>query len=218
MPMSFRKHLIDSKVYDPSTPRPWFWKMFAHLNVRMATGNARISKRHPWESDWYMWMVNWRGVLYWSEHNLPNGKHAQVYLLGNPAVIYFCLLCTAAFLVSVLILARYRKWWLTGVRNRARLENLYVGLFLLSGYVLNLVPYILVDRAAFIYHYIPGLYYAMLLSGVAVDFLPTKVQPVIVVVATAVMAAAFVYWGPWVYAIPLTSAEHDRRRWLPKWN
>lgn len=48
-----------------------------------------------------------------------------------------------------------------------------IGSYLLIEYSLNLLPYVLVQRSAFIYHYMPGLMYAMLLTALAVDVLGT---------------------------------------------
>lgn len=36
--------------------------------------------------------------------------------------------------------------------------------------------------------------------------------------ALFLVVACFLFYAPWVYALPLTSEGHERRRWLKRWN
>eukprot|EP00181_Compsopogon_caeruleus_P000738 CAMPEP_0184686522 /NCGR_PEP_ID=MMETSP0312-20130426/22776_1 /TAXON_ID=31354 /ORGANISM="Compsopogon coeruleus, Strain SAG 36.94" /LENGTH=300 /DNA_ID=CAMNT_0027141687 /DNA_START=1 /DNA_END=903 /DNA_ORIENTATION=- len=218
MPLSFQATLKNSAHYNPEAKRPWFVQMFAHLNWRMLESNARINVRHHWESHWYQWVVNWRGLLMFSDRDRPDKQEVQVYLIGNPFVVYTCFAFSVIFAITVLVLVRYRKQLLRGFSNQDRKYNLYMGILLLVGWLLNLLPYILVDRPAFVYHYIPGLYYAMLLSGICVEFLPPKVRVVVVVLAIIPMVWGLIYWAPWIYALPIPADQHAARRWLKRWD
>ncbi|CAN8065505.1 unnamed protein product [Agarophyton chilense] len=219
MPMHFRRTLLGAEEYDSTAERVSFIRLFRYLNRRMVQSNASIKKRHTWESDWYQWIVNWRGVLYFLHKETKSEKtiRTQIYLLGNPVVIYVTLVCVLVFIVIALLSARYRE----SVRRWKRYSQLQwmrsTGIFLLSGWLCNLLPYILVDRAAFIYHYIPGLFYGQLLVGLVLDAVPSKARIPVVVVMGGSMVTAFVYWSPWIYATPMDSDQHSRRRWLPKW-
>lgn len=216
----FRKTLFGNDAYDPSAPRPGFWSLCLYLNRRMLKSNASISKRHSWESDWYQWIVNWRGVLYYS-HRQPTkpdgskGDRTIVYLLGNPTVLFACLACVIIFVFMVCFLIRLRSYPRKRTASGYRINT---GIFLLAGWLCNLLPYILVDRAAFLYHYLPGLFYAQLLTASLLDMLPSRARFSVTVTFCALCAAAFVYWSPWVYAWTLTDAQHSQRRLLPKWN
>ena len=219
MPMNFRSTLIGSENYSPSAKRRPFWELFIYLNKRMVQSNASIKKRHTWESDWYQWIVNWRGVLYFLRKEDVDGKQmrTQIYLLGNPVVIYLTLMCVVSFAVIVMFSVRYREMF----KMRASYSQVTwlrsTGTFLLSGWLCNLLPYILVDRAAFIYHYMPGLFYGQLLTGVMFDFFPPRARLVLVVIVIFAMMSAFVYWSPWIYGIALENDAHVKRRWLPRW-
>lgn len=273
MNAAFRKALVGSPTYDPKAVKPGFWSSFVYLNRRMVASNAGISKKHTWQTRWYEWIVNMRGVLYFSrkattmeteakaltsyaealgnttdadpaavasaaaaaakasadavvavaDTKTPEGAAAalstKVYLIGNPVVAGMCLATGLGFLVTVALLVRYRRAALADGSSggRARVGALYTGIFLLSGWVANLAPYVLVDRPAFLYHYIPSLMYAQLLSAQLVDMLPVGPRRVVVTVAVAAMAAALVFWAPWIYALPLTKEEHLRRQLGSQW-
>lgn len=273
MNAAFRKALVGSPTYDPKAVKPGFWSSFVYLNRRMVASNAGISKKHTWQTRWYEWMVNVRGVLYFSRKastmeieakalasyaealgnttdadpaavaaaaaaaakgaadaaaavantKTPGGAAAalstKVYLIGNPVVASMCLATGLGFLVTVALLVRYRRSALRdgSASGRGRLGALYTGIFLLSGWVANLAPYVLVDRPAFLYHYIPSLMYAQLLSAQLVDMLPVAPRRVVVAMAVAAMAAALVFWAPWIYALPLTKEQHLRRQLGSQW-
>ena len=52
------------------------------LNGEMLSANARIAIRHGWESKWYEWPLNLRGLLYYSK-DVADGMTESVYLIGE---------------------------------------------------------------------------------------------------------------------------------------
>ena len=52
------------------------------LNGEMLSANARIAIRHGWESKWYEWPLNLRGLLYYSKDR-EHGFTESVYLIGE---------------------------------------------------------------------------------------------------------------------------------------
>lgn len=216
-PASFRKTLIGEETYDPDAVRQPFRKLFVYLNKYMFTANAGIKTRHHWESYWYQWIVNWRGLLYYN--NQTDGKWQTVYLLGNPVVVWGCGAFVGIFIIGFLMSMRYHNVKILKANTRATLRYaMRTCIFLFWGWLINLLPYILVDRSAFVYHYLPGLIYAQLLSGVLVDQLPFRLRMVVTLAAMSAVVGSFVYFAPWVYCFPLTSGQHAERRILPKWD
>lgn len=216
-PGDFRATLIGESNYDPKATRKPFFSLLFYLNKYMFTANAGITTRHHWESYWYQWIVNWRGLLYYNKQ--VGEKWASVYLHCNPIVCWVCAVFVGLFIIGFLFSVRYRS---VKIFNRIRREELSFALrtciFLFWGWLINLLPYILVDRSAFVYHYLPGLIYAQLLTGVVVDQLPLALRIITTMIILITAIVTFVYYAPWVYCFPLTSAEHAARRWLPKWD
>ena len=78
-------------------------------------------------------------------------------------------------------------------------------------------PYPLTPLPAFAYHYCPALLQAEILTAITLErVVGVKRMPVVAGLFIALFAAGHVYWGPWIYAIPLTPEEHESRRWLGK--
>jgi len=96
-----------------------------------------------------------------------------------------------------------------------------LGCFFFFGWVVNLLPYVLVERTTFIYHYLPGLLYGQMLIGLSVDFYFSKFPKVRGLVAMAVLLVIIVVWGyfgGWVYAYPLSpQAQFARKNILKGW-
>jgi dolichyl-phosphate-mannose--protein O-mannosyl transferase len=76
-----------------------------------------------------------------------------------------------------------------------------------------------VSRSAFIYHYMPALMYAEVLTALMVDQIAgPRAMPVVTKVLVGIVTIGFLFYAPWVYAMPLTSEGHARRRLLKRWD
>jgi dolichyl-phosphate-mannose-protein mannosyltransferase len=169
--------------------------------MEMISASARIEQRHAWESVWWEWPLNIRGVLYYSKA-AGHTYTESVYLLGNPLVLWPLLVILIVAFLSVAFYARYRtdnlwEWW-----ARKPLAHYFsAATFCLIVYVLNLMPYVAVKRSCFIYHYMPALMYAEIVAGLVLDQFVSKRWRGIALQALAFLAVAgFVFFAPWVYA------------------
>lgn len=216
MQNEFKQTLIGNEIYSPKVKRQPFWYLFTYLNTRMISSNAGIKKRHSWESTYYQWVVNWRGVLYYVKSH-DDGTTERIYLFGNPVVLWYVLFVVVSFTLAAIVAARYRAQLFQGKQGAKLQRSMITCTFLLSGWLCNLLPYMLVDRAAFIYHYIPGLFYGQLLAAATLDLLPNRPKSVLSILLACCMLAALVYWAPWVYSLPISRDALRQRRWLPRW-
>lgn len=233
------------------------------LNAEMLSANARIDQRHNWESYWWEWPLNLRGILYysydlkdtytatgtsapkWGAHLVVSkgtppkrGAHLvvskdtppppagcvmcftvtppplarstllglcvstfAVYLLGNPAAIWLVFVAVIVGFAATFFYVRYRtdpELDLTGFGPVfARIG------YCLIVYMLNLLPYILVSRSAFIYHYMPALMYAEVLTALLLEQLVGKaLMPAATKVVAFIVVTGWLYYAPWVYALP----------------
>lgn len=81
----FQATLPGNKQYNPKAPRIPFLENFWYLNWEMLRANSAIETRHPWESKWYEWLYNARGVLY-SDENFSRGRIERIYIVVNPVL------------------------------------------------------------------------------------------------------------------------------------
>lgn len=217
MPPEFKATLIGNPLYNAAAPKPGFWDMLVYLNIDMVRASDGIVERHNWDSVWWEWIVNKRGVLYYSVdrfHTYTEG----VYLLGNPMVIWGLVGFLGIAALLLLLFLRLR----TDVANGfwAAHGTFYCSItFCLIVYALNLLPYVAVKRSTFIYHYMPAMMAAQIMSGLIVDRLtPSYMKPGVVKILLVVVIGCYLYYAPWVYGLPLTNEAHARRRWLPRWD
>jgi dolichyl-phosphate-mannose--protein O-mannosyl transferase len=223
MRLEFQKTLVNNSNYDPNAPVQPFWKSFWELAWEMLSGNARIEQRHAWESVWHSWPLNKRGVLYYSNTTDPIfGYTESVYLVGNPVVIWGVTAALVATAVYIFLYYRYRS--LPALRAAVfddadmRRRFLPVVAYCTIAYVANLAPYMAVTRSCFIYHYMPALLYAELLAGVAIEKMAGRWIPHVAKYLLMAILVVYVFYMPWIYALPLSAEGHQRRRWLPSWD
>ena len=65
--IEFQRTLVNNTNYDPLAPHPGYFTTFFQLNAEMLSAHARIDVRHNWESLWWEWPLNLRGLLYYSQ-------------------------------------------------------------------------------------------------------------------------------------------------------
>lgn len=226
MPFDFQKALVGNKFYDPDASMPSFWENFKYLNFEMLRANNAIETRHPWESKWYEWLYNAKGILY-IDDPAPGGRREQIYLIMNPvltAVSTLGVIACVAFLIALpILLIRSRNRDIHTDAGKERIARVRrdggMILFFLFGWITNLMPYIGIKRCTFLYHVLPALQMACILTAIALEQLPARyfVRHCVCAIIVISMAAAFYRWRPWVYGLHRTPTEIDQLRLLPTW-
>jgi dolichyl-phosphate-mannose-protein mannosyltransferase len=229
MPYEFQRTIIGNQYYDPTLPavtlydgrlgfgsKPNFWETYFYLNAEMIRANARIEQRHAWESYWYEWPINARGILYYSQ-DAGFGYTSSVYLLGNPVVIWMNSVLLVLIVIAGILFLRFRT---ETSMHLAKFTPFFTRIgYCIVTYICNMAPYVFVARSAFIYHYMPALMYAHIMVALFLDKLAgPKYVPYVVGVLSIAIIASFFFYAPWVYALPLTSEGHARRRWMKRWD
>lgn len=167
IPLHFRRALIGYNEYDPVAARAPFHQLFVYLNSRMVANDASTKRRHNWESKWFNWICNWRGVSFYPygdgdtqvNDGVTKRLKTQICFIGNVVFVPLVLPTVTLFTVAVCTSARYRRTGETVLKpSPAFKHHVYTGDLLVMGWCCNLLPYVLVDRAAFLYHYLPGMF------------------------------------------------------------
>lgn len=114
---------------------------FIELNKKLYTANRNLNATHPFSSNWYQWPLMQKPIFYWND-GLPAG--GRIYLAGNPII---WLLGTVS-IVWLLLKKQTKKTY-----------------FILSGYFLNLLPFIFIGRVMFLYHYFIALIFSILATA-----------------------------------------------------
>ncbi|MCD8128861.1 MAG: phospholipid carrier-dependent glycosyltransferase [Oscillospiraceae bacterium] len=112
----------------------------------MFSYHSGVTATHPYSSVWWQWVLDIRPILYYLEY-LDDGTHVSFGAWVNP------MLCWGG------LLAMLAMFYLA-VRRRDR-----TALFIAVGYLAQLLPWVLVERVIFEYHYFPSTVFLLLALG-----------------------------------------------------
>jgi len=196
--------LLGNQYYGKYQPPSLTYRII-ELNLIMFKANAGLNANHPYSSKWYSWPIMFRPIFDWNKIN-DNGSNSKIYLIGNPLIWWLGFLAVIFAFLFLFYELRFKE------------KTIYFQplLVLCFGYLLNLLPYLIITRPAFLYHYFPSFIFMSLITGFLLwIFLEQK--PLIIIFIFVVLVSAFIYFAPLSYGLPMTDVEYNARVWLPSW-
>jgi dolichyl-phosphate-mannose--protein O-mannosyl transferase len=91
---------------------------------------------------------------------------------------------------------------------------------LLISFAVQYLPWALVPRGTYIYHYFPAVPFIILCITLMVDYVMARSRRAgvwIVVVLSVLAGALFVAFFPYISGVRVSTAWLDAMRWLPNW-
>lgn len=163
----------------------------------MFTYHAGLVATHPYASRWWQWLLDLRPILYYLSYG--DGTVSTIGAFVNP------LLCWGG-LLALPVLA-YRAW----KRDRT-------ALFILVGYLAQVLPWVFISRLTFEYHYFAATLFLVLALGYVFDRLRQRGYFGIVYVFTAASGALFALFYPVLTGVTISrSYAWNVLKWLPDW-
>lgn len=193
-----------------------FFKKFLELNKVMWDTNKSLTSSHPYDSRPESWPLLRRGINFWSKDKL------HLYLLGNP-LIYWC--AFVSILVYTILKATFVILEKRGIRKDfGDLRKFYdesAGFFLV-GWFFHYTPFFLMGRQLFLHHYMPALYFSILLFSVGFDLLTIRLANRKRLLAAGLLITAVIYvyriFIPITYGEPWTQDLCEKAKWRPTWD
>lgn len=180
---------------------------FFQLNTEMYRSNQRLTATHPYGSQWYSWPFMARPIFYWVSEN------SRIYLLGNPIIWW-----TSTVAVILLLLQNF-QFLIFNFQKRI-IKPDFVAVILFGGYLLNLLPFIGIKRVMFLYHYLTGLVFAILILVYLIEntqpFDKLRARKIFIGLAI-VSTIAFIYFAPLTYGLPLNPKDYNAKVWFSGW-
>lgn len=203
--------------------RPGFLGKFWELQRVMWRTNAGLTDSHNWESRPPSWPALLRGINFWGK------DHRQVYLLGNPLIWWSSSLAVAIYVVfkGVAVLRWQRSC--NDYRNVTFKRFDYeLGTTVLA-WAFHYFPFYLMARQLFLHHYLPALYFSIMLLCQMLDFVFYRIKALKLAsrpgIGKAAMAiflglsvAIFVMYSPLVYGNPWTRDACKQVKLLKSWD
>ena len=204
--------------------------------------NIALKATHPFQSWWNEWpLIQCKALLFWQR--LREGYGMWMYCVGNPfnwlssAILgvfaYFLFILFGSYsIVSIALSNSISNWKRSSNRFTVCLfaalsKNWWAGLTIFVGYLTNFLPFSLIPRATWNYHYIPALIFAILLLCIVLEILldATRRYNRIVNGAAKFLSIflfagstfGFLFMAPWTYSLPLSNDEHEARFLFFSW-
>ena len=202
MSRSFVKTLSGSASQNDNAVKPLgLIKKFVELNIRMYTANVSLTATHPYSSKFYTWPLMIRPVFFWTRKNSP-GTTSRIFLIGNPFIWWIAFVSLIAGLFFWKSKPPETKW------------------FLYAGWYLTLFPFMNIKRVMFLYHYLPGLIFSIVIMSLFIfdGFEKLKRFRMVIFLSLLVLfVSGFLFFMPLTYGLPLTDHQYSLRVWLKGW-
>lgn len=174
-----------------------FYKIIWDNQVSMFKYHGWLEATHPYSSWWYQWITDARPILY--VYNNFGNMRSSFSAFGNPVVWW------GGFIAMVFLAVRIVR------RKDGK------ALFIVIGYLTQLLPWVFITRVVFIYHYFPStLFLVLALAYVFNELLDRRVGRYrqAVLGYTTAAGALFILFYP---AISGVSAPQWYFRHLLRW-
>jgi dolichyl-phosphate-mannose-protein mannosyltransferase len=210
MTPSFQRGLEGSKYYTNNNYESLntFGK-FVELNFMLWRYHKTMHQSHPYSSTALEWLWMKRPIYYWEDGAQVN--KSRIYLIGNPFLWWFGSLAIF-FLLGKDIMFFKSKWQKLIGKDVRQIET---SVFILILFIANFLPFFLIDRVMFIYHYNAALVVSLMgLSYVVVEGFKKKYLIGIFCFSAILI---FLFFAPLSYGLPLSQSAYQMRLWFPTW-
>ena len=159
---------------------------------------------HYYRSPWYQWPIIWWPMWYFSGTGyLAEGMISSISCMGNPAVWWTGLIALVFITVASAWKRRAPKAWL----------------IVLIGFASQFLPWVLVPRSTFIYHYFASVPFIILCTVLMLDWLRKRSEAGFKWTSIVLLAAAlvlFIMFYPLESGMPVSRSYAQYLRWF-KW-
>ena len=180
-----------------------FLKIVWDNQVSMFNYHSGLIAEHPFASPWWQWPIMTR-PLFQYQTVISSTVRQGMSSIGNPAVWWF------GIFAAGYAIYRFAK---SGFNLKGSNRDL---VFLLIAYAAQFLPWALVTRLTFIYHYFPSVPFVVL---IITFFFHKYVRQTHFKISYAIIVfALFILFFPVLSGMPVTVEFVDRfLRWLPGW-
>ena len=185
------------------TPQTGFKYIFRNQTT-MFNYHSGLSSTHPYGSAWWSWPLDLRPLYAYSPNRsfIPKGTQMGISSFGSPIIWWLTIPVILAAIVKT-------------IRKKGDKELT----FILTGFLSMYLPWVLVPRIAFIYHFFPCVIFVVLGIVYFMKELTSKSDKAkwcIYAYLTAVFVL-FVLFYPVLTGIAVPASYVEWLKWLPTW-
>nr|XP_057927499.1 protein O-mannosyl-transferase 1 [Doryrhamphus excisus] len=200
-----------------------FWAKFVEVQWRMLMVKQEDSE-HKYSSTPLEWITMETNIAYW----LHPSTNAQIHLIGNPVSWGVANLSLLAYHMLAAVYLLRRRRGIRDIPDAAWERFVSLGQVCVGGWLVNFVPFVLMDKSLFLYHYLPALVFLHLLSAALLEHTHTHLlskdthRHVLRACACAALACVllcYYLFRPLTFGSPELSANQLRAlKWRNSWD
>ncbi|MFI3169999.1 MAG: phospholipid carrier-dependent glycosyltransferase [Faecalibacterium sp.] len=167
----------------------------------MLSYHSNLDATHPFSSPWYTWFLDLRPVWYYMGSGLEADTYASIAGFYNPVL---CWVGAAA--------------WLRLALRALKGKGTFVGNALIVLLLSQLMPWLLVTRCTFLYHYFPSFLFTMAAIGLWFQDLRSQNEERAYTLASGLLTLAiffFVWFYPVLSGLPVGTLWAQTLKILP---
>ena len=165
--------------------------------------NLKTDTPHPFSSRWYTWILDIRPVYFFQGKHMPEGLISSLSTFGNPIIWW------GGYASTIFIMV-----------NRLRRKKFATGLMFVTIAALSeLLPWTIISRETFIYHYFATVPFLILILTFALKYIYENYKHGRKIVTAYLILAGvvFIAFYPVITGIVVPRWYTDILRWLPSW-
>ncbi len=196
------------------------WKRFWDLQNSMYRYHSQLKATHPYESKWWQWPIVAKPMWYYSTDRLAGNRVSTILAFGNPAVWWGGLIALIAVFCGVMARCvrglRVRSFGLRVEESEGSRGMLFTAALLLIGFASQYVPWVLVPRSTYIYHYFASVPFIILCMAQCAEwgFKDSKRLGYIACGAYLLLALAlFIAFFPFASGAPMSETWAKAMQW-----
>jgi dolichyl-phosphate-mannose--protein O-mannosyl transferase len=187
-----------------------------NLQGQMYIYHTTLTATHPFSSPWYSWPFLFDPInsavhvpVWLQSASLSNGLTSTIVVMGNPAVWWIGF--TAVIGLTVYNLPKV-------FRKNFSLKQYLPAIFLIVVFFFQWIPYVLLTRVIFIYHFYSNVPLLCLASAFVISkYWGNKWMKIAAVAYFALTIALFVLFYPVISGVPTSTTTVTNLKWFGSW-
>jgi dolichyl-phosphate-mannose--protein O-mannosyl transferase len=186
------------------------------LQGTMYIYHSTLTATHPFASPWYSWPFMFDPlnaavhVPVWLESaSLTNGLNSTIVVMGNPAVWWVgfaAVIALTVFYVPKIFSKRFN------------LKNNLPAIFIIVFFFFQWLPYVLISRVVFIYHFYSNVPFLCLAPAFLISkYWGNKWVKISAIAYFALVIALFVLFYPVISGAPTSTSTVNSLKWFGSW-
>ncbi|KAM4616140.1 protein O-mannosyl-transferase 1 isoform 2-T2 [Polymixia lowei] len=200
-----------------------FINKLIELQWKMLTVKQEESE-HKYSSSPLEWITMETNIAYW----LHPSTNAQIHLIGNPVTWGVANLSLSAYQLLALVYLLRRRRGIKDIPDVVWAQFLQVGVVCVGGWGVNFLPFLLMEKTLFLYHYLPAFSFLLLLCPALLEHTHThllslssqrRMVCVCVLAGACSVYLSYTTFCPLTYGSPELSANQLKAlRWRDSWD